>query len=413
MKILMVAPYITSKANPALMRNQTGFGYMVHDIAQYVGKKEEVDLFLVAVMVPEIDVDGFHILGQSWGRWLKNFRMYNLHGAIRFLRKYPLPVKDQLRTIFYCVSMGQIERRLKDYDIVHVHGCGVISDAVINICKLHNKPFVVTLHGLNSFEASVRQHPSLKRHERDFLLEAYRQHYPVTFISTGIMRTAEEYVKKHIEGDDELSSCFIVVCNGCDVRVQEQTRDIRKEFDIVASSFVFACVGNISENKNQLQVARAYSELPFAEQDKVHVLFVGKYSVYDEISKYIEEKQLARHLHLCGVIDKADIHNYYQSSNATVLASQSEGFGLSIIEGYANGLPSLTFNNMAAIVDLYDDVCMITVDERSDKALAEGMELIMNRTWDREAIKKKSENFSLEFMVDMYIEVYQKVIDQY
>ena len=44
MKILFITPYITSACHPAFLRNQTGFGYMVHDIAQYVAKTEEVDI---------------------------------------------------------------------------------------------------------------------------------------------------------------------------------------------------------------------------------------------------------------------------------------------------------------------------------------------------------------------------------
>lgn len=198
MKILFVTPYITSDRHPVFTRNRTGFGMMVYDIANYVGAKEKVDLLPVNAWTPPMELNNFKTIGQSLSSVLLHFNLGSLIESIRFLNRYSLPLKDKLRTIYQHLSVGAMSKRLGDYDIVHVHGCGPITNAVINLCKRKNKPFCVTLHGLVSFEDAVKLHPSLKRYEKDFLVEAYENDYAVSFISTGNYEQAIEYAKSQI-----------------------------------------------------------------------------------------------------------------------------------------------------------------------------------------------------------------------
>lgn len=194
MKILFVAPYITSSKEKKFMCNQTGFGYMVHDIAEWVGKEEDVSLFSVSVLCKKQIIDGFQVIGRSWLNFILSFKLHNLIAAFSFIKKYPQNYKSNLRCIFHFLSMGEIEKNLKDYDIVHVHGCTPITEATVKICQRLHVPFVVTLHGLISFENGVQAHPAMKKYERDFLLLACKKGWPVTFISTGNKEVAEEYV---------------------------------------------------------------------------------------------------------------------------------------------------------------------------------------------------------------------------
>lgn len=198
MKILFVTPYITTDRHPAFTRNKTGFGMMVYDIANYVGTKEEVDLLPVNAWAPSTQLNNFKTIGQSLSSVLLNFNVGSFIDSIKFLNRYRLPLKDKLRTIYQHLSVGAMSKKLKDYDIVHVHGCGPITNAVIKLCKSKNKPFCVTLHGLVSFEEAVKLHPSLKRYEKDFLVEAYENNYAVSFISTGNYEQAIEYAKSQI-----------------------------------------------------------------------------------------------------------------------------------------------------------------------------------------------------------------------
>lgn len=403
MRVLFITPYITSPCHPAFLRNQTGFGYMVHDIAQYVAKTEDVDVYIPTTFTPMINVDGFNILHRSKWQFIKNLKFRNLLEGFLFNRKYIQPLKSFLRSLYLFVSIGQVEPILKKYDIVHIHGCSEISYAAIKACKRQHIPFVVTLHGLNSFEKKIKLHPSLCKYERDFLKEAAENKYPVSFISSGNKDAAEAFVETKADS-------FCVICNGCDVEKKSTIEDIRKKYNIDSSDFVFAFVGNISENKNQIQVARAWMLLPQKVRSRCKVLFVGRYRADDELVLFISKNKLQKDLILCGIQPKDNISSYYHACNATILTSITEGFGLSIIEGFVYGKPNVTFADLPAIPDVYNNNVMTLANSRTDQALAQTMYKVINETFDASYICKYAHKFSFDNMAKHYCEAYKRIV---
>ncbi|WP_455510744.1 glycosyltransferase family 4 protein [Butyricimonas paravirosa] len=405
MEILFVTPYITSSCHPAFLRNQTGFGYMVHDIAQYIAKTDDVDLFAPMVFTPDMDVDGFHVVGRSKWKLLKNLKFNNLIDGLRFDFKYPQSLQDSLRTLYIFASIGQVERMLNQYDIVHIHGCSAITDAVIKACQRKNVPFVITLHGLNSFEKAIKLHESLGRYERDFLKEAVVNYYPVSFISTGNKIAVEALIGIK-------AGSFSVICNGCNVQIKPLTKDIRKEYGIPPGDFVFAFVGNVSVNKNQIQVARAWCLLPDDLRSKCKVLFVGRYKDDDELVQYIRDNHLENNLILCGMQPKDRVPAFYQACDATILTSITEGFGLSIIEGFVYGKPNITFADLPATEDLFDEKAMIVVRDRVDTSLANAMAHVITTPFDDTYIANYAQRFSFDHMKEKYRKLYNTIIQK-
>lgn len=403
MNVLHITPYITSKQHPAFLRNQTGFGYMVHDIAKLVGKFDEVDLFAAMCFTPSMKMEGFNVVGRSWWNLLCSFSLKSLFDGFSFLKKYPLPLKERLRTLYVFLSIGVLNKTVRYYDIVHIHGCSPLTDAAIRVCKRNGVPFMVTLHGLNSFSDEIKLHPSLRQYERDFIMEAATKHHPVSFISSGNKQMAEESAGMMAES-------FHVVCNGCDVTPHKVSFDVRSAYGIKKDDFVFAFVGNISQNKNQYQVARAWNLLPEEVKHRCKVLFVGRYNEDDEVVRYIHKNGFQDHLILCGMQPKDKVASYYQSADATILTSITEGFGLSIIEGYVYGKPNVTFADLPATQDLYDECAMVAAKNRTDAALAEAMIKVINATFDKNKIIKHARLFSFERMADKYHELYNQIV---
>lgn len=403
MKILLITPYITSSCHPAFLRNQTGFGNMVHDIAQYIAKKEEVDLYAPMAFTPEINVDGFKIIGRKKWLFVKSLKIRNLLDGLAFNRKYKQPFKSRLRSLYIFASIGQVEAVMNQYDIVHIHGCSELSDAVIKACLRQHVPFLVTLHGLSSFEQAIKQNDQMRKYERDFLKEAVLKNYPVSFISTGNMLTAESFIGLKVDN-------FHVICNGCNVQRMPVKEDIRDRYGISADDFVFAFVGNVSVNKNQLQVARAWNLLSDEYRLNCKVLFVGLNKDNDELVQYIHNNHLENNLILCGMQSKERVASFYQACDATILTSFTEGFGLSIIEGFVYGKPNVTFSDLPAISDLYDEKAMVLAKGRSDMELANAMEQVMKIVIDREYIKNYSIQFSFENMANNYCNLYKKIL---
>ena len=403
MKILFITSHITHPSSPVFMRNQTGFGYMVFDIAKNMSKYNDVDIFIANTFSSNLQIEGVNIIGRTWLTYFCGLSLRNISNGIKFIRKYRLPLKRSLRELYMYTSLSQIRSKLKDYDVVHIHGCSEITDGMIRMCKYQKVPFVVTLHGLNSFEDKIKLPRSLKRYEQDFLKEAASQDYSVSFISTGNKETAEVFVGKKVK-------TFKVICNGCDVNEQSATIDVRKKYNISKDDFLFVFVGNVSANKNQLQVARAWQKLPEEQKNHCKVLFVGRCFESDEIVSFIKKNKLNNSLIMCGMQPKDEVFNYYIAANATILTSLTEGFGLSIIEGYVYGKPNITFSDLPAIADVFNDHTMVAVKDRSDESLANAIVSMMNKSYHCEFIKSFAKRFSYDNMIKQYISFYKSVI---
>lgn len=403
MRILFVTTYITSSCHPVFLKNQTGFGYMVHDIAQYVAKFEDVDIYVPTAFTPEINIDGFRIVHRSKWLFIKNLRIRNLLDGLLFNMQYRQPLKSFLRSMYIFSSIGQVESVMKQYDIVHIHGCSELTDAAIKACQRQKVPFLVTLHGLNSFEQSINLHSSLCRYERDFLKEAANKKYPVSFISTGNKRTVEAFVGMKVDS-------FSVICNGCEVKKSVDTFDVRAKYSIDSDDFVFAFVGNVSVNKNQIQVARAWKLLPEGLRKRCKVLFVGRYKEEDELVRYIDANNLRGYLILCGMQPKDSVPSFYKACDATILTSITEGFGLSIIEGFVYGKPNVTFADLPATPDLYDEGVMVVAENRTDQTLAQAMVEVMHKSFDINYISEYVHNFSFEKMAKCYRDLYKDIV---
>jgi len=211
MKILMVTPYVTLKGHKEFMRNQTGFGYMVYDIAKAVANTEEVDLLATDTRGDAFISDRVRFLKRSWLLLLVSINTcLPLASIFGIIKKYSeMQRGTKLRLFYYWLISGYISNILKRgrYDIVHIHGCGFNTELWMQVCKRCGQKYVVTLHGLNSFSDTVKLEPAGKRYERDFLERVIGGEMPITVISTGM--------KRMIENTYGVKDCnnITVVCN--------------------------------------------------------------------------------------------------------------------------------------------------------------------------------------------------------
>lgn len=405
MKILIVTPHITNESHPQFMKNLTGLGRIINDMASYIGKKEEVDVFTLSAMTPTLQLDGFRVIGRNWFKVVHGFKPRLLPIYNSFRRQYSIKWKTALRNLYYFISLGQVERIIENYDIVHLHGCSPITYGMIKICQRHNKPVLVTLHGLVSFGGEQTNNKWIKSYERDFLRIACDNKVYVNFISSGNKETVCDYL-----GVNNVAN-FYVISNGCNIHSQTMVEDIRDKYGIKNNAFVIAYVANVSKNKNQLQVVEAFKIMDKQTRSNIKVLFVGRDG--EELKQKIQDYGLQESLIVCGGVPRKEVGGYYQASDATILTSHSEGFGLSIIEGYVYGKPCLTFADMPAVKDLYHEKAMVTLPDRENNTLAEGIISLASRQWDEKWIKEYAKQFSLENMADKYIELYQSIINEY
>lgn len=404
MKILFIGGYISVDDDPDFSKVKSGFGYMVMTIARAVAKKGiDVDLFTSMVFHEKKVIEEVTCIPWSKKDFVKNIKLKDILSAIKFFLRYPSFSKSAVWSFFHILSAGYLRRIVPNYDMVHMHGISAHTNAVVSVCRELKVPVLVTAHGLNSFSDTVKMLPIYKKFEKDFFRESLKRLTPVSFISSGDMNTVLTYLKcsKH--------DTFYMVSNGTPMREIPPTVDIRKLYGISENDFLFLFVGNISLNKNQRQVVEAFDLLSQTEKKITKVIFCGGQMDGGVVVSLIQEKHLENSLIYAGVISNTDIHNFYSAADATILPSLSEGFGLSIIEGYVFGKPALAFKDMSAIQELYSEDAMICPEDRQTTSLADGMSRMINKEWNSDRIKALSQQFTVDGMANKYIELYHRL----
>lgn len=412
MKVLQFPSYITINEYKQFSRSITGYGYMTIAIAASVSKKNtEVDLITQSNITNGFLYKNVNILRRTWWNIFSNINISYFWMAFRIIFLDRIPLKIIPNYMIYYLSMGYFENVLKNksYDLVHIHGIGPSTLPIINVCNKNKIKYLVTLHGLNSFNDSIIISAKHKQIEKEFIKLAEQENIPVTVISSGIKKKILNYL------NISDSRNFVVIPNGCNtkLKIESSDIDIRKQYNISKNKFIMLCVGNIISNKNQIQIVHSFSLLPKNIQKQFVVLFLGMDNTNGTFKNDIMQSGNSESLICCGSIPKKNIQFYYSQADCTVVVSKSEGFGLPMIEGFTSGLPCLAFSDLDAVPDLYHEKAMILVNKRTDEALAAGLTEMLLREWDKDFIKEYAQNFSLDQMSEKYITVYEDIINEH
>lgn len=205
---------------------------------------------------------------------------------------------------------------------------------------------------------------------------------------------------------------FSVICNGCDVIPKGiSSKDIRAELGISKDDFLFVFVGNINPNKNQSQVVDALKEIVSEGISNIKCMFIGGGDV-ETLKEKVKDNNLSNVAYVLGFIDKVELPDYYSASDATILTSLTEGFGLSIVEGFVYGKPNLTFSDLPAVKDLFNEDSMLLCRDRKVSSLSSAMKEMTMRSWDKQKIQNISKEFSYEIMASKYLDFYRSSLTQ-
>lgn len=118
---------------------------------------------------------------------------------------------------------------------------------------------------------------------------------------------------------------------------------VRKDLGIPANAFVFTFVGRIVKDKGVNELVSAFERIHTMGKN-VHLLIVGE--IETEQNPIDEKSVLSIEtnpvIHAVGA--QEDVRPFLKASDALVLPSYREGFGMVLIEAGAMGLPCITTN---------------------------------------------------------------------
>lgn len=120
----------------------------------------------------------------------------------------------------------------------------------------------------------------------------------------------------------------------------EERKEKRHALGIDDSSLVLINLGRLGTEKNLEELLELFAKA-ITKNKKLVFLIVGDGPAKKPLEKLAEGLGISEYVIFTGMVDPADVQNYYQLGDIFVSASTSETQGLTYVEAAANGLPLL------------------------------------------------------------------------
>ncbi len=174
-------------------------------------------------------------------------------------------------------------------------------------------------------------------------------------------------------------------------------------------------VGRMSYDKGALHAVQ--SVLSLREQGcKLHIVLIGQET--EEFSRFIDElsDRDRRYVHVLGVVEESLKHAYLSDSEALLLPSRTDSFGIVLLESWlyskpviaaeAGGIPAVVDNGNTGILVPFGDNASLA---NAIRLVTEDQEL--NHILGENGYKKLMSQYTWEAVTDKVLKAYQEVVD--
>lgn len=182
---------------------------------------------------------------------------------------------------------------------------------------------------------------------------------------------------------------------------------IRDELGIPADALVLLYLGRMNHEKGVVEVAKSFAQLA-PEFNHLHLLLVGP----DEgaLESALEAVQSCRsRVSVIGLTNIA--HAYMAAADIFCLASYREGFGLTLIEAAASGLPCVASKIYGITDAVVDGVTGLLVPARDVGSLSQALRVLISHPEIRQTMgaagqQRAMSHFSQRDVVEAWLDFY-------
>ena len=385
MKILFYAWNIYDENLPEMQIAPNGGSIAIRNIAEYVGRKCDVYLFLGKRKMPEKRLHHINIVNTE---------------------KYPDCVDEGIdkNECWLRTMLHAFEETIKELhpDFVNLHGGGELLKRAIIKCKEMNVKYAYTNHLYIGLEKEIEgYHDSVEMEKELFSIPDVMVTTVGTKSKENILRDYPCMSEKNID----------VILNGTDFQYENVNSSLVKKYNLQGKK-VLLCIGSIIKRKNQLQVVQAFAEMKKEERDKIAILFCGNDKMNGALQREIEKYDLQNNLIYLGIIPNDEMKKYYSIADGYILISLAEGLSLTMLEAMVFGLPLIMFDDVEGASDLADDKVTLFIHGKENKDIIDAILKWKDTDWDKNYIQEYAKYFNLERVADDYIAYYKKRLSE-
>ena len=290
---------------------------------------------------------------------------YNFpYGPLSPKLKFQIQEKGFLKTI------KKIEKKLGTPKCIHVHTCQQAL-AVKNYCLKNNVPFVITEH-LWPIDMGSEINESMK--------QTYRAANKVIAVSNALKKSIQDFC-----GVDSVVVHNIVDLDEFDYEAKE-----KKE------CFEFISAAQVEYRKGMDVLIKAFAEV--AKNNNCHLTIMGDGSQLNSLRDMANTLGVADKITFYGRYKRNEFAEKLKESDAFVLVSRDETFGIVYVEAMAAGLPVIA-SRCGGPEDFVNEDNGLLVDIEDIDGLAVAMQTMIDTigNYDRKKISQYcKEHFSAE-----------------
>lgn len=283
----------------------------------------------------------------------------------------------------YWTVLRELKRQKPD--VIHAHLGGVVFAAPLSI--LLKIPLVITAHTRPDVAFSKKIVPVLK--------------FCMKFTNCKMVAVSKENLlplKRYFGGCEQK---YAYVNNGIDLN-----RFYRKQHE----DFTFINVARQDENKNQIAILKAFTEL-YGENKKIKLYLVGDGPCHNMLQQEISKLGLDKVVTMPGNV--SNVEGYYALADVYVQASHREALPLTTLEAMAAGLPIIS-TDVGGMKDIVKDNGILIPDNDDNALLCAMKKLLECEDSEVELLEKSSrkivQDYSSNEMAKKYGEIYSELL---
>ncbi len=290
-----------------------------------------------------------------------------------------------VRKIIFKFLFKSYIKKYGNPDLVHLHRF-VYGDLAIWIKEKYKIDYVVTEHS-SGFERDLYNEKELA-----FAKKVFKNSKSNICVSNELKKLLEKkfYLK------------FKYIPNSIDTEyfLPKSTQKIK--FDFMNIAF-------LNKNKNQYMLIEAFTKIFYDNKD-VQLTIVGSGSEYDNLNSLIQKLNMQQQIKLYGAANRKEVLELLQNSDAFVLSSHYETFGVVIIEAMSCGLPVVATKCGGPESIVVNDKLGKLVDIDIEN-LSKGMLELYHKKYDSKYIRNYVvDNFSDDVVSSKLLQMYKQYL---
>jgi glycosyltransferase involved in cell wall biosynthesis len=262
-----------------------------------------------------------------------------------------------------------LSHHARDYDLIEVHGVFRATTLIAATCaRRAGVPYIVHPHGsLDPFD--LRKHRAAKR-----LLAPMFKRLLLRPASAIVFTSPTEMHNANTFGAPTHRCCIPPPI--LDDELRGDRARFRAGMGAGAGAFVLLFMSRIDYKKGLIRTLRAVAQLRRAGLDvRLAVAGSGDAAYTAKVVDAVRQLGIAAHVHFLGFVGGQAKADAFAGSDAFILASDNENFGVVVVEALRRGLPVIISDRVAIAADLEAAGAAVVV-AADDESTAQGIAAI-------------------------------------